>query len=405
MSYETIVSTIKLYTDEGRVNSIVDLIVNNNDSLFKGVHILDEVLQQLEIQEHCIAILCLLLNKIQTKGVNLDQTFAQLYEFISECDEQKMKSVSHLYANLFHHLTECLVKAKQYLRGIDLLTKAIPKIQNQPSQLTSIHADLCKLCILAKCLKPALTFLDVDISDISKENDSFDVKYYLLYFYYGGIIYSILRKFDRAFYFFQAAISITGSAVSEIMIEAYKKYILVSLLYYGELPQQRSAYLNRCVRPFVGVYQDLAFAYSRNDIDELQEIFNEHKGIFEKDRNIGLVKQVIASLVKVKIRNLTKTFMTLSLSDVASKVNLANEKEAEKMVLQMIDDGEIFANINQRDGMVIFLDKPEKYNTHQMYHTIEQELNKCIKLNENLKQLNMDILLNPKYHKNSRFLD
>lgn len=81
MSYETIVSTIKLYTDEGRfakfvyltilsflptflfigrVNSIVDLIVNNNDSLFKGVHILDEVLQQLEIQEHCIAILCLL---------------------------------------------------------------------------------------------------------------------------------------------------------------------------------------------------------------------------------------------------------------------------------------------------------------------------------------------------------
>lgn len=62
-----------------------------------------------------------------------------------------------------------MVERRQAFRGIDLLMKAITKIQLHPAQLTSIHADLCQLCLLAKCVKPALTFLDIDITEISKE--------------------------------------------------------------------------------------------------------------------------------------------------------------------------------------------------------------------------------------------
>lgn len=58
---------------------------------------------------------------------------------------------------------------KSPIRGIDLLRQAIRKIQLSDSQLTSIHADLCQLCLLAKCFKPALEFLDIDISTISEE--------------------------------------------------------------------------------------------------------------------------------------------------------------------------------------------------------------------------------------------
>ncbi len=72
-------------------------------------------------------------------------------------------------ASLCHLLTQRLIDQRQSIRGIDLLTNAINKIQLSPSQLTSIHADICQLCLLAKCLKPALHFLDIDITDISKE--------------------------------------------------------------------------------------------------------------------------------------------------------------------------------------------------------------------------------------------
>jgi hypothetical protein len=39
-----------------------------------------------------------------------------------------------------------------------------------------------------------------------------------------------------------------------------------------------------------------------------------------------------------------------------------------------IEDGEIFASINQRDGMVVFLDNPEKYNSPAMYRQIEDDV-------------------------------
>jgi len=68
-----------------------------------------------------------------------------------------------------HLLTQKLIDQRQAIRGIDLLTNGIAKIQLNSSQLTSIHADICQLCLLAKCLKPALYFLDIDITDISKE--------------------------------------------------------------------------------------------------------------------------------------------------------------------------------------------------------------------------------------------
>ena len=160
-----------------------------------------------------------------------------------------------------------------------------------------------------------------------------------MYFYYGGIIYCIMKNFNRAFYFFHSAISTTGSVISEILLEAFKKYILVSLLVYGKvktLPKQNQHYLNRCCKPLVLPYYELANAYIANSSNTLEKIVAEHKELFTNDTNLGLVKQVTQSLYKVKIQKLTKTFMTLSLDDMAIKVGLANAQEAEKLILQMV---------------------------------------------------------------------
>lgn len=72
-------------------------------------------------------------------------------------------------AELCHSLTNYLVEQRQPLKGIVLLQKAISKLRLFDSQLTSIHADLCHLCLLAKCFKPALQVLDIDITGICQE--------------------------------------------------------------------------------------------------------------------------------------------------------------------------------------------------------------------------------------------
>lgn len=66
-------------------------------------------------------------------------------------------------------MTNYLVEQKQPMKGIILLRKAISKLRFFDSQLTSIHADLCQLCLLAKCFKPALEILDTDITGICQE--------------------------------------------------------------------------------------------------------------------------------------------------------------------------------------------------------------------------------------------
>ena len=76
--------------------------------------------------------------------------------------------------------------------GIPALLKAVQKLQLSESSLTSVHADVCRLCLAAKCFAPAVNILNVDVTDISAEAAE-EPKYILLYFYYGGMIFTALR--------------------------------------------------------------------------------------------------------------------------------------------------------------------------------------------------------------------
>ena len=65
---------------------------------------------------------------------------------------------------------------------------------------------------------------------------------------------------------------------------------------------------------------------------------------------MGLVRQVALSQTKSNIKRLTKTFVTLSLSDVASRIGLSSAEEAERQIVAMIEEGRIHARISQKDG-------------------------------------------------------
>jgi len=61
---------------------------------------------------------------------------------------------------------------------------------------------------------------------------------------------------------------------------------------------------------------------------------------------------------RFSLKRLTKTFLTLSLADVAIRVGLPDALTAEKYIRNMIMDGAISAKIDQRNGNVFFLDSP-----------------------------------------------
>lgn len=145
-------------------------------------------METLDIQHHSLGVLAVLSARLSvpTTAATQDNRFSQVQDFIMGCNGEQIRlapemcksAFLHLYielillvtvAELCHTLTAHLVEQKTPMKGIPLLIKAITKLQLFDSQLTSIHADMCQLCLLGKCFKPALEILDNDITGICQE--------------------------------------------------------------------------------------------------------------------------------------------------------------------------------------------------------------------------------------------
>uniref|UniRef100_A0A7N6AJ81 COP9 signalosome complex subunit 3 n=1 Tax=Anabas testudineus TaxID=64144 RepID=A0A7N6AJ81_ANATE len=395
---EQFVNNVRQLSAQGQMTQLCELINKSGELLAKNLSHLDTVLGALDIQEHSLGVLAVLFVKFSMPNIpDFETLFSQVQLFISTCNGEHIRYATDTFAGLCHQLTNALVERKQLsgravceLHAIQWHTVSHPH-----------HIPISpQLCLLAKCFKPALPFLELDMMDICKENGAYDAKHFLCYYYYGGMIYTGLKNFERALYFYEQAITTPAMAVSHIMLEAYKKYILVSLILHGkvqQLPKYTSQIVGRFIKPLSNAYHELAQVYTTNNPAELRSLVNKHSETFTRDNNTGLVKQCLSSLYKKNIQRLTKTFLTLSLQDMASRVQLSGPQEAEKYVLHMIEDGEIYASINQKDGMVCFHDNPEKYNNPAMLHKIDQEMLKCIELDEKLKSMDQEITVNPQF--------
>uniref|UniRef100_A0A0D3GVU0 COP9 signalosome complex subunit 3 n=1 Tax=Oryza barthii TaxID=65489 RepID=A0A0D3GVU0_9ORYZ len=280
------------------------------------------------------------------------------------------------------------------IRGIAPLRAAIRKIQTSSEELTPIHADYLLLCLLAKQYKAGLSVLEDDILEVDQPKDLF------LYCYYGGMIYIGLKKFTIALDFLHNAVTAPMSSLNAIAVEAYKKYILVSLIQNGQVPsfpKYTSSTAQRNLKNHAQVYVDLSTCYSKGNYSELEEYIQLNAEKFQSDNNLGLVKQVLSSMYKRNIQRLTQTYLTLSLEDIASSVQLKTPKEAEMHVLRMIEDGEIHATINQKDGMVSFHEDPEQYKSCEMVEHIDSSIQRLMALSKKLSSIDENISCDPAY--------
>ncbi|XP_021956940.1 COP9 signalosome complex subunit 3 isoform X2 [Folsomia candida] len=315
-------------------------------------------------------------------------------------DYQSLRAGSALVSGACEAISDQVIRRKNPILAINLMRSVIRRIQKGPRQLTGVHATLLQLCLSSHCLKPALPYLMDDIDDFSSDLKGGDCKQVLLYFYYGGMVYTALKKYAEAIFFFEACTRVPAQTLSHIMLEAYKKFVLVSLIQLGEVPPPHKSALqvvNRILKPSAQPYTDLVTAFLTHNPGEVVAAISRNQEVFRRDNNFGLVKQVRAAQTKLNIQRLTKTFLTLSLADVAARVQLSSADEAEKCILSMIQDGEIYAKISQLDGMVVFLDDNEKYDNPKVLGKVESQISRCIDLNKRLSEMNERLATNPEF--------
>ncbi|KAG4128680.1 hypothetical protein ERO13_D09G035100v2 [Gossypium hirsutum] len=397
-SVEGLVNQIQgLSTTASDVLSLQNLLKQADDSLHAESTRLLPFLDQLDPSKHSLGYLYFL--EACTAGpVTKEQAGSyvlMIARFITSCIAEQIRLAPDKFITVCKRFKDQVLLLEEPLRGVAPMLTAIRKLQSSSEHLTALHPEFLLLCLLSRCYKAGLSILEEDVFEVDQPRDLF------LFCYYGGMISIGKKWFRKALELLHNVVTAPMSTINAIAVEAFKKYILVSLIHHGQsptnLPKYASSVAQRNLKNLCQPYIELANSYSNGKIADIETYVEANKDKFESDNNLGLVKQAVSSMYKRNIQRLTQTYLTLSLQDIANRVQLNSPKEAEMHVLQMIKDGEIYATINQKDGMVRFLEDPEQYKTCEMIEHIDSSIQRLMTLSKKLNGLDELMSCDPLY--------
>lgn len=400
-SSDNLVADIRKSSTDGEFKALAKQLQNEQSQIaLLEPSVLDNVIECLDCREHSLGVMAALAGKLSRDVRDWPKVLLQMRAFVEGFTAEQVRVSPAPFCNLFHRFTELMCLRRQTMEGIPLLRTAIQRYHASPSCLTALHPDLVQLCLMAKCLKPALPFLDQEYTDLLTEHGQFDVKYVLLFYYYGGMVYTCLHDYLKALLFLTVCLTTPTVSISAIMVAAYKKFILVSLLKFGKeivLPRYCSHIVERALKPLCGAYTQLARAYSTGKPGSILPVITKFQSAYTLDGNAGLVQRLKSRVYQHSIQRLTHTFMTVGLADVSSRLGLSGAREAEEHIRNMIEQGEVHATLDQVGGMVSFTENPEKYDSAAMVTHLDQQLQECTALEQKLSSLEKELAVDPRY--------
>ncbi|KAL2842971.1 signalosome subunit 3 [Aspergillus pseudoustus] len=193
------------------------------------------------------------------------------------------------------------------------------------------------------------TALVTDASGISAKLSYRD---HLQYFLYSAMIYMALKKWTQASRCLNVVIaSPTANAVSKIMVEAYKKWILANLLGQGKIPstpKMISPHVIRVYQSLARPYISLAEAFEKGDLYKMSNEIDLGQAIWQADKNTGLVSQLFEAFDKFVIVKLGRTFSALTIADVLQRTSSSPKcpREIEEFVASLVMSNSMRASLS-----------------------------------------------------------
>ncbi|KAJ5770776.1 uncharacterized protein N7511_002827 [Penicillium nucicola] len=197
------------------------------------------------------------------------------------------------------------------------------------------------------------------VTDASGLSSKISHRDYLQYFLYGGMVYMALKDWPKAFHFLGVVVSApVASSVSLVMVEAYKKWVLVGLLKHGKLyppPTITTPHVMKIYQSIARPYVILANAFEQGDIRRLKAEADSAEDIWRTDNNTGLVSQVVNSLYRQAIIRLGNTFAALTVADLAKQVFPfpVTDEVAESVILSLVLAGTLDATLLQTPDPIV----------------------------------------------------
>jgi len=359
-------------------------------------------LAELNPQTQTLGYMHLLAAKSETEIKNHGEYVEQARPLLQQGDPQLIVLAKDKFAAVCRQYAASILYTENPSRGLQPLRQAVETmtaIDNSPNLLTSVHADFAKLCLKTKMYSYALSVIETPYYQVKKET-GMEVLDYLLYHYYSGLLFVGLKKFSKALESFQLVLTVQSASLSAIQVESFKRYVICCLIVHGELVplplKTTSPVVARSVDRICAMYIDFARAYKKG-IDAAQRVIEQQVEDFRKDKTLGIVKQAVQTAVKRNILRLTNTYVTMSLADLVKMANLPSVSQAEQYLLIMIEEGTLFARINQKDGMVSFVEDPEEYDTTTMVEKMDAKIKEVVDVSKKLQEVDKAISVDQRY--------
>jgi len=297
------------------------------------------------------------------------------------------------------HFVECCRETSQSMRAVKMMKVAIGKIA-PADHLTPQHAHFARACISAKCYKAALPVLDQFVYLIDPKISGIKSEDTRLYYYYGGICYIGLKQWEKAIEFFETVIAAPAMMTSAIMVEAYRKLVLVSLIYKGEvgnLPKHTNQSVTRILKQFCTPYEELATAFTTRSLEDLNKAIDNNLEAFVKENNLGLVGQVRTALVDQNIKQLTRTYSTITSAGLLENTGLSQINDAEARILKMVEQRGFTCKINQQQGYVLFENSGDSFDTDSTVNHLRSHIHDVVLLHKQIAAIDRTIEQSDRY--------
>eukprot|EP00933_Yihiella_yeosuensis_P027661 TRINITY_DN21563_c0_g1_i1.p1 TRINITY_DN21563_c0_g1~~TRINITY_DN21563_c0_g1_i1.p1 ORF type:complete len:453 (-),score=103.65 TRINITY_DN21563_c0_g1_i1:96-1454(-) len=386
---------------------------------------IDEALQSLDPTQHTLGITFMLVAQFNAEAFGSEKgTFNYICNFLQVAQENQVKKVVNSFTFLCKSFAQMAINNGQQamLRSLIPLRCALQLLQPNPETLTPIHSEFIRVCLKSKAYHLAERVLDQPIFDIAHSNSGgggssssssghMTPQSFLSYFYYGAMVRIGTREYTKALQLLLVCLTCPSTCLSAIQVDAYKKYVLISLKAHGELkplPSYSPQILQRFAKSTsvsLSYVLEITEAFKKKDPAALDRILQDKLAAIQADQNVGLVKQVISSLLRHKVQTLTKTYLILSLSEIAEKVGLTGDghpnplQEAEALLFDMISNGEINARIDHSTGenpMVSFEDEEDQMDV-AMVAKMQAKLSEILTLSSRIGAFESEVVTSEGY--------
>lgn len=288
--------------------------------------------------------------------------------------------------------TYCLEKKHKPDLGQKIISKALETIYPRNgglNVLTSAHSVLFACALKTKDLVAVESFIDTHIEAVANERCVEDVsadeqnsllslarmkkgqlgsmgsgssgnpyispKFVLDYLYNGACVFIELRKYEEALFLLETLITIPSYSVQDQLVEGYKKFVLVSLLLNGKVPDSNEKQsTTRGLKLKATDYKALSevkFTRSANTHTRVEELVHSSRDRLRRDGNLDLAKSLVVEMKKKTIVALVKIFSSVQLSDIQKLSFLKNRAQVIEIIEQLVSENKITVTV---EGEMVF---------------------------------------------------